>query len=213
MVDTVNFTTNIERTLHTLSIAFSVVPCNTFILKKISNIPYDVEVSKERIDLIMKSLIELCLDKGGFIVEVDDFAAVGVFTPPGLTLNMPLTSDLNFNEAFVDRGLFYRKKYLRDIDYYYLFLLGKDFTVQGGKGGVRSIFDQYKKKCDEQNCALVLECINEKAKSMYEYFGFKTYGIYQIGQNEVNSNGEVNHEGKGFTIYFMIYYKCAIHEY
>ena len=110
MVDTVNFTTNIERTLHTLSIAFSVVPCNTFILKKISNIPYDVEVSKERIDLIMKSLIELCLDKGGFIVEVDDFAAVGVFTPPGLTLNMPLTSDLTFNEAFVNKGLFYRKK-------------------------------------------------------------------------------------------------------
>jgi len=48
---------------------------------------------------------------------------------------------------------------------------------------------------------------------MYEYFGFKTYGIYQIGQNEVDANGEVNHEDKGFSIYFVIYYKGAIHEY
>lgn len=58
-----------------------------------------------------------------------------------------------------------------------------------------------------------LECINERVKSMYEYFGFKTYGIYQIGQNEVDANGEVNHEDKGFSIYFVIYYKGAIHEY
>lgn len=34
-----------------------------------------------------------------------------------------------------------------------------------------------------------------------------------IGQNEVDENGEVNHEGKGFSIYFMVYYKGAIHEY
>lgn len=58
---------------------------------------------------------------------------------------------------------------------------------------------------------LFLECIKKKDKSMYEYFGFKTYGTYKIGQSEVDSNGEVNHRGKGFTIYFMIYYKGAIH--
>lgn len=33
----INLTTNIERTLHTLSNAFSRMRCNTFILKKISN--------------------------------------------------------------------------------------------------------------------------------------------------------------------------------
>jgi hypothetical protein len=83
----------------------------------------------------------------GFIVEVDDFSAVGVFTPPDLTLNTPLTSDLTFSGAFVDRGSFYGKKYLKDINYYYLFSWEKILRCREEKG--RRVFKLYKKKCDD----------------------------------------------------------------
>lgn len=210
MDNKINFTEDVEKSLRTLSIAFRDVPCNTFILKKFSGIPYDIKVPQERIDSLMKSLIELYLNHGGFILEVDDFAAVGVFSSPHSIIDMPSTSDPDFNAAFVEQGQYYRKKFLNGINYYYLFLLGKDFSARGKKGTIRSLFNVQKKKCDDENCALVLECINENSKAMYEYFGFKTYGIYEIGKNEVDPNGEVNHVGEGFKVYFMIYYKGII---
>jgi len=56
-------------------------------------------------------------------------------------------SDLTFSGAFVDRGSFYGKKYLKDINYYYLFSWEKILRCREEKG--RRVFKLYKKKCDD----------------------------------------------------------------
>ena len=75
------------------------------------------------------------------------------------------------------------------------------------RGSVRAIFETYKRKADQEGVALVLEAINEHAKSVYEYFGFKNYLTFCYGKGEVDSQGRPDPNGEGFTGYLMIYNK------
>lgn len=93
--------------------------------------------------------------------------------------------------------------------YYYLFCIGRDPDDMTTKGSVRSIFEYYKERADRENVAICLEAISDKARSVYEYFGFKNYKTFKYGVREVDSKGQVDKNGEGFTGYLMIYHKNA----
>ena len=93
--------------------------------------------------------------------------------------------------------------------YYYLFCIGRDPDDLKTKGSVRSIFEYYKERADRENVAICLEAISEKARSVYEYFGFKNYKTFKYGVGEVDSKGNFDKNGEGFTGYLMIYHKDA----
>lgn len=86
-------------------------------------------------------------------------------------------------------------------------LIGRNLNQPHIKGSARAIVDYLKRKADEQNVAVVLEAINERAKGIYQHFGFVDYGAFQYGVGEVNSKGEPDSNGKGLKANFMAYYK------
>ncbi|CAR30088.1 Iat4p [Lachancea thermotolerans CBS 6340] len=203
----VNKVTNIERATLTLAKAFHDSKANDYLMKKFANIPSSEEVPKARINEILHQFNLLYAAKGGEIVEANDFDAVAVWTGPGHHFDQDLTNDPVFNHIFFEVLHDKRDEILKELDCYYLFIVGKDLTNPKVRGSVRAIFDTYKRKADEEGVALVLEAINEHARSVYEYFGFKNYHTFHFGAGEVDANGKANPNGEGFVGYLMIYYK------
>ncbi|AJU63058.1 AQG_2a_G0012660.mRNA.1.CDS.1 [Saccharomyces cerevisiae] len=205
MVCTLNKTTDARRAAETLSIAFSNSPAFHFICKKILNIPLAEEVPTRT---ITTDIISPFLDSPyGEISEVNTFDAVAVWSlPPHVP--KARSNDAKFNKDFID-DLNARVKQVipNGINYYYLFCIGKNLNEKGIRGSVRTIFEEYKRRADEENCAIVLEAIAEHAKSVYEYFGFRNYMTFKYGEGEVDSNGNCDPNGEGFTAYLMIYHK------
>ncbi|SCU92629.1 LANO_0E01574g1_1 [Lachancea nothofagi CBS 11611] len=203
----VNRTSDIERATLTLAKAFVDSKANDYLMKKFVNIPIDEPVSKMRINAVLHYFNTLYSDKGGEIVEANDFDAVAVWSAPGRHIDQDYTNDPAFNKIFFDDLHDKREAILQDIDCYYLFIIGKDLTQPEVRGSVRAIFEHYKQKADAEGVALVLEAISEHAKSVYEYFGFKNYYTFTYGVGEVDSNGNPDPNGEGFVGYLMLYYK------
>lgn len=200
-----NKTTNGRRAAETLAIAFKNSPAFHFISKKILNIPLAEEVPT---GTIITNIILPFLDSPyGEVSEVNNFDAVAVWSLPP---HVPKTrsNDVKFNKDFID-DLNRRIKQVipKSINYYYLFCIGKNLNEKGIRGSVRKIFEEYKRRADEENCAIVLEAIAEHARSVYEYFGFRNYKTFKYGEGEVDSSGNCNSNGEGFTGYLMIYHK------
>lgn len=204
----INRTQDVERATKTLIKAFVDSPSNDYLMKKFFNLPIEEHVSKKRINSILHYFTALYADKGGEIVEANDFDAVAVWTGPGHHFHQDETNDEKFNKIFFDDLYKKREEVMpKGMDCYYLFILGKDLTHPEIRGSVRAIFDTYKKKADKEGVALVLEAISEHAKSVYEYFGFKNYLTFRYGQGEVDSRGRPDPNGEGFAGHLMIYYK------
>ncbi|CAI4057516.1 hypothetical protein SUVZ_02G5050 [Saccharomyces uvarum] len=203
-----NKATDIRRVAETLAIAFHDSKAFDYISKKFFNIPITEHVSKERINATIAYYASCYLDSPhGEISEVNDFDAVALWSlPPHVPKIM--SNDPKFNKDFIDDLSKRRKQVIpENIGYYYLFCIGKNLNEKSIKGSVRTIFEEYKKRADEDNCAIVLEAIAEHARSVYEYFGFKNYQTFKYGEGEVDSNGNYDPNGEGFTSYLMIYHK------
>lgn len=202
-----NYTKDVVRASRTLWKAFDDSAAFDYLTKKFFNLPTDKFVSKERINAITHYYVA-CYHDEGEIAEVNDFDAVALFSLPDRHLPKALTNDHHFNLIFFHELQDRLKEVIpEEIGYYYLFMIGKDLGRKDTKGSVRAIFEEYKRRADEQNCAIVLEAIAEHARSVYEYFGFKNYKTFHYGVGEVNENGEPDKNGKGFVGYLMVYHK------
>lgn len=203
-----NITRDVVRASETLYKAFDDSHAFDYITKKFFNLPVDEYVSKDRINAITHYYVACYHDSNGEVVEANDYDAVAVFSLPNQHLPKSLTNDPHFNQVFFhDLKSRLAEVIPEDIHYYYLFMIGKDLTRKDTKGSVRKIFEEYKKRADAENCAIVLEAIAEHARSVYEYFGFKNYKTFHYGVGEVNEQGQHDPNGKGFTGYLMIYHK------
>ncbi|CDO93273.1 unnamed protein product [Kluyveromyces dobzhanskii CBS 2104] len=206
-----NLTKDVERASKCLDKAFADSPANDYLMKKFFNVSVREPCSKARVNSMLKYFLHLYDDFGAEIVEANGFDAVAVWTTPKSHFHQNETNDAKFNDIFfTNLGRVTKSLIPEGVDYYYLFIIGKDLTHPEIRGSVRAIFDAYKKRADAENCAMVLEAISEKAKSVYEYFGFKNYLDFSFGQNEVDSNGNYDPNGEGFNAHLMIYYKNEI---
>ncbi|CAI4793923.1 CBK_G0049800.mRNA.1.CDS.1 [Saccharomyces cerevisiae] len=185
----VNLTSDVEKASKTLFKAFEKSYANDYLMKKFFHIPITEKVSRARINAMIHYYTTCYHDLDGEIAEANDFDAVAIWSRPGCHLPATLSDDESFNKIFFSR-----------LDYP---------SHPEIRGSVRKILEKYKTKADKANCALALEAISEHARSVYEYFGFKTYLVFQFGVGEVNSKGEPDPQGKGFTAYLMLYHKDA----
>ncbi|CAI4059132.1 Iat4p SKDI_04G6020 [Saccharomyces kudriavzevii IFO 1802] len=204
-VRVLNKTAGVGRAAKTLAIAFSDSPAFHYIAKKFENIPFTENVSTET---ITANIISPYLNMPyGEVSEVNDFDAVAVWSLPPHGPKAR-SNDSKFNKDFID-DLNERKKQVipENINYYYLFCIGKNLNEKNIRGSVRAIFEEYKRRADKENCAIVLEAIAEHARSVYEYFGFRNYKTFKYGEGEVDSRGNYDPNGEGFTSYLMIYHK------
>ncbi|KOG99078.1 uncharacterized protein DI49_2416 [Saccharomyces eubayanus] len=206
----VNLTNDVERASRTLCKAFENSYANDYLMKKFFHIPIEEKVSRARINAIIHYYTTCYHDLDGEIAEANDFDAVGIWSRPGHHLPATLSDDESFNKIFFD-DLTARKHEVmpEGMDYYYLYAIGKDLSHPEIRGSVRKILEEYKRKADKTNCALVLEAISEHARSVYEYFGFRTYLEFQFGAGEVNSECKPDPQGEGFTAYLMLYHRDA----
>ncbi|XBW37524.1 hypothetical protein QEN19_003106 [Hanseniaspora menglaensis] len=208
----VKFTDDFQRAAITLNNAFEKSPSNDYLMKKFMNIPLDQPCSRNRIKSIIEYFCAFYHDNGAEIAEVDDFNTVAVYTTPKNHVEQWMTNDEVFNQIFFhDLHDLYDKYIPEGMEYYYLFIVGRDLTdTTKGKGNLRAIFESYKKRADESNSCIVLEAISEEAKTIYQYFGFKVYSKFNYGSKEVNGKGELDPNGEGFDAYLMIYHKDVL---
>ncbi|KAL6937793.1 hypothetical protein ACO0RG_004316 [Hanseniaspora osmophila] len=207
---TLTYTDDFERAAHTLNKAFKDSRSNDYLMKKFFNIPLTENVSQGRIKAILEYFAAFYHDNGAEIAEANDFNTVAIYTTPEKPVDQWMTNDSRFNQSmFLDLGHKKHEIIPDHIKYYYLFIVGRDLTDTSSKkkGALRKIFETYKQKADDSNSAIVLEAISESAKSVYEYFGFKSYLKFNYGKGEVNAQGEPDKNGCGFDAYLMIYYK------
>lgn len=199
---------DLSRASNTLCKAFEDCPANDYLLKKFFNIPLNEPVSKYRLNSITNYYTAWYHDLGGEVVEANDFDAVAIWSLPNHHLPHTLSDDAQFNKIFFE-DLDERKRQVlpKGMDYYYLFIIGKDVSQSHVRGSVRQILNEYKRRADADNCACVLEAISEHAKSVYEYFGYKVFQEFKFGIGEIDSRGHLDPQGEGFTAYLMIYYK------
>ncbi|CCF57780.1 hypothetical protein KAFR_0D01340 [Kazachstania africana CBS 2517] len=205
-----SFTKNLERLSNVIALAFEKMPCNDYLMRKFLNVPVTEPYSQYRVNAISNYLTAFYYDNGAELVQANDFHAVAIWTTPKTPVNMPRTNDEKFNQVFFDElGQIKERLIPKEIQYYYLFVIGRDPNDSVTKGSVRSIFEYYIDRADKENAAIALEAISESAKKVYEYFGFKNYKTFQYGVGEVDSQGVVDSNGQGFTGYLMVYHKDA----
>ncbi len=76
-------------------------------------------------------------------------------------------------------------------------------------GAVSRVVKPYLKLAKQNRLPVVLEAVNIHSKSVYEYFGFKCYGEFLLGESQIskNDNGEIveDRNGSGVAQFFMVY--------
>ncbi|CCK72687.1 uncharacterized protein KNAG_0L00640 [Huiozyma naganishii CBS 8797] len=201
-----SLTDDVDRASETLYAAFADQPANDYMMRKLFGIPLDERFSAARINGAQHYMNAWYHDHGAEVVEANDFNAVAIFTVPGHHATPPRSGDPTFDSVFYDQLDAAKREAIRGTNgYYYLYVVGRDPRDTRTRGSVRAIFDAYKDRADCEGCAIVLEAINERARRVYEYFGFRTCLTFQFGQGEVNSAGELDAQGEGFTAYLMVY--------
>lgn len=203
-----HFTQDVARVTNVMNKAFQNDHANDYIMKKLYNIPINQNCSKYRVESTMHLLSSHYFDNGAEVVQANNFNAVAIWTKPGQGVDIPLTNDSEFNRQYMLENDEAKHIIIPEgMEYYYLFTIARDPEDSSVKGSVRAIFDHYKARADEENCCIILEAINEKARDVYKYFGFKVCRTFHYGVGEVNSLGQYDPEGTGFTAFLMVYHK------
>lgn len=149
--------------------------------------------------------IEQLLQSNTICAHSDDYAAIALWTPPEWVI-VPypemkgtfLFSEQEFKRCalkFFDNGR---------IPYWHLTFVAKDVDSDK-KGSVSKVIKPFLADALERGVPAALECIDERAKKIYEYYGFKTYEVLKMGKGEVNLQGESDPDGEGLNVYYMIY--------
>ncbi|QLL35116.1 hypothetical protein HG536_0H04920 [Torulaspora globosa] len=207
---TVNKTNDIAKLQKTLAIAFADSAACHYLSKKFLEIPTSKHLSDEELYDTYRYFCEDFLARGGLLLESNNFDCAAIVLPPqDKPVKTAKTKDPRFNEQFIET-IARHKEALQlgsKIKYYYLFMIGKNLEQPEVRGSARAILTYLKQKADEQNAAVVLEAISDKAKKVYEYFGFIDYADVNYGQGDVDSNGRPDPDGEGFVLNLMVYYK------
>lgn len=201
---------DITRASRTLEIAFSKSKSSVYLFKKFLDIPVEEQTSSFRNDAIIHYFTTTFYDKGAHVYEVNDYDGVTIWCEPGKYLAPFSINDPVFEKQFSTIPNEIKKQVIPEgIDYYYLFMIGKDLDHPEVRGSARALLTDLTKRADKDGNAVVLECISDHAKSVYEYFGFKSYLTYYFGQHEVDAEGLPDKSGKfeGFKADLMFYHR------
>jgi hypothetical protein len=150
--------------------------------------------------------IEQLLQNNTICAQADGFNAVAVWTPPEWRIvpySCELTGSFAFSEDEFKRCA--TKFFKNEIPFWHLTFVAKNVEDNGAKGSVSKVMKPFLQDAKERGIPAALECIDERAKEIYEHYGFKTYEIIKIGEGEVNQQGEPDKDGEGLNVYYMIY--------
>ncbi|CAI4800526.1 CIC_collapsed_G0050780.mRNA.1.CDS.1 [Saccharomyces cerevisiae] len=206
----VNLTSDVEKASKTLFKAFEKSYANDYLMKKFFHIPITEKVSRARINAMIHYYTTCYHDLDGEIAEANDFDAVAIWSLPGCHLPATLSDDESFNKIFF-HDLTVRKHEVMPLgmDYYYLYAIGKDPSHPEIRGSVRKILEKYKTKAERPIVPLLSRLFRSTQDLCTNISVSKPIWCFQFGVGEVNSKGEPDPQGKGFTAYLMLYHKDA----
>ena len=147
-----------------------------------------------------KARIEKKVKAGASVVEAANFAAVVCWEPPEATAQ-PSLSEAELEELAVARPIF--ASFVRQMQEVKIHTLGGDQAYwnmslmardpeRKDKGVVRAVIEPYVARAKREGVPIFLCAANERARDVYEYFGFRTVGItWSYLVEKVEGDGQV----------------------
>ncbi|KAK5460835.1 hypothetical protein LTS15_002898 [Exophiala xenobiotica] len=160
-----------------------------------------------------RARIETKVKAGASVVEAADFAAVVCWEPPEATAAHPDLSESELEEIGRARPIF--ASFIRQMQevrirtlgrgqaYWNMSLMARD-PDRKDKGVVRAVIEPYVERARREGVPIWLCAANERARDVYEYFGFRTVGITWSYLDVEKEKGEGNGQQMGVPTWCMI---------
>ncbi|KAK5026138.1 hypothetical protein LTS07_007663 [Exophiala sideris] len=163
-------------------------------------------------DLLYKAVqgrIQVKVKAGASIVEAAGFAALVCWEPPEATAKQSWHSEEEIDEIATTRPVF--AQFLRDMQdckirtlgkeqkYWNMSLMARD-PLRKDKGAVRAVIEPYVARARKEGVPIWLVAANERARDVYQYFGFRVVGIvWSYPKGRVDGDGQ-----KGVPTWCMV---------
>jgi hypothetical protein len=158
-----------------------------------------VPITAELLYQAARGRIRTKVEAGASVVEAAGFAAVVCWEPPSASLHY--VSEEEIDEIAVTRPIF--AQFLRDVQNlkiktlgdrsqrcWNMSLLARD-PLRKDKGAVRAVIEPYVARAKREGMPIWLVAGNERARDVYQYFGFQMMGIvYSYPKGRVEGDGQ-----------------------
>ncbi|KAL4915670.1 hypothetical protein BDW62DRAFT_212524 [Aspergillus aurantiobrunneus] len=170
-----------------------------------------------------RGLCRTALLNGGVISEADRWKSVVVMLPPGRSVDSPWTiipAALGFLKVLwrirvggcirmlgdYNRPVKAAKmKALGDLEHYYIFAVGTEYDFQG-KGLAKALMRSCQYTAWRAELPIWLEATTPHSRDVYISLGFEQVAEITIGKGKAASDGTVQREGPGVTIWAMAWW-------
>ncbi|RAQ43813.1 Protein kinase-like domain protein [Aspergillus flavus] len=209
---TVKSADQVEKAAKVLAGAFREDPSITYCL---NNIECGRRSSARQV--LLCSLLNGALQKGGSIDEVNDFDSCGVLVPPRSKARQSTSNHtIGLKEELISAGLgeclaqlreiscqtSVLKRLLNDEDFFYVFFLGTEQSARG-KGLGSAIIKHYQNIAKKERCPLYLEAGTSYCRNLYQGLGFSVVKEITIAQGKAAGDGSEKSGGVGFKMWGM----------
>ncbi len=148
--------------------------------------------------------VERYLENGGYVVQSSDFSAVAILSGPEKFINSYRDDSQGrmkkVKQLFDDAA----EKYLGKQKFWYLSYLARD-PSSDTKGAVSAVVRPFMEDAKKKGIPFALEAVGDRAKQVYEHWGFKTVEVLRVGEGEVDAENKPDPNGEGMEVYYMIY--------
>jgi ribosomal protein S18 acetylase RimI-like enzyme len=160
-----------------------------------------------------RARIETKVKAGASVVEAANFAAVVCWEPPEATTAHPDLSETELEEIGRARPVF--ASFVRQMQevrirtlgrgqaYWNMSLMARD-PDRKDKGVVRAVIEPYVERAKREGVPIWLCAANERARDVYEYFGFRTVGITWSYLDVEKEEGEGGGQQMGVPTWCMV---------
>jgi hypothetical protein len=190
--------TELRRAAETIGRAFQKNAFNLYTTKH--------QTLEENINDFETRLIQLATTADAHIVQSDDqLSSVAVWIPPSHpTPAFPEPLIPEFREA-EDEYARLLEKHLKGRPHWHLTILAKDPLLSDVKSSTSSVVRPFLEMTKLDNVPAMLECIDERAKAIYEHYGFKVVEEFTIAVGKSDAQGNPDTNGEGLKAWYMLY--------
>lgn len=186
-----------------LEAAFYTNPLHRAMLKERLKVPLEDNLNFEATKGTFKDRIFQLKRCGADIVHSDDFTAVAVWLRPNLKMPPPPITALV--QEFKDKIQALKDSHgYTDRADWHLLLIARDQN-KTFKGSVRSLIEPYLQTAKDEKTGASVTAIDQRAREIYEYFGFKAVDSFKLGENRLDRNGLPDPNGEGLEVTYLVY--------
>lgn len=194
---------DLEKVADVLEAAFYTNPLHRAMLKERLKVPLEDNLDFEATKGTFKERIFQLKKEGADIVHSNDFTAVAVWLRPNLKMSPPPITALV--QEFKDKMQALKDSHgYTDRADWHLLLIARDQS-KISKGSVRRLIEPYLQKAKDEKTGASVVAIDQRAREIYEYFGFKVVDSFKLGENRLDRDGLPDPNGEGLEVTYLVY--------